>query len=72
MKIIVELRLDSPYELSNEQIEDDLRKSEDQIGWDFDYSILSVKVVGNIKQGNSCSGLGYAECDECEMQCPYR
>ena len=44
MKIIVELQLSSPYKLTAKEIEKDLRLSEDQIGWDYDYLIKSVKV----------------------------
>lgn len=25
-----------------------------------------------VAEGNNCSGLGYEECNACEMQCPYR
>ena len=28
-----------------------------------------MEVAGSNK---NCSGLGYEECDTCEMQCPYR
>ena len=44
MKIIVELQLSSPYKLTAEEIEKDLRLNEDQIGWDYDYLIKSVEV----------------------------
>ena len=44
MKIVVELQLDSPYSLTAEEIEKDLRLNEDQIGWNYDYSIKSVEV----------------------------
>ena len=44
MKIIVELQLDSPYKLTAEEIENDLRLGEGQIGWDYDYLIKSVEV----------------------------
>lgn len=44
MKIIVELQLSSPYKLTAEEIEHDLRLGEGQIGWDYDYSIKSVEV----------------------------
>ena len=44
MKIMVELQLDSPYSLTAEEIEKDLRLGEDQIGWNYDYSIKSVEV----------------------------
>ena len=44
MKIMVELQLDSPYSLTAEEIEKDLRLNEDQIGWNYDYSIKSVEV----------------------------
>lgn len=45
MKIIVELELSSPYELTAKEIEKDLRMSEDQIGWNYDYVIKSVEVT---------------------------
>lgn len=44
VKIIVELELSSPYELTAEEIEKDLQMSEDQIGWNYDYIIKSVEV----------------------------
>lgn len=45
MKIIVSLELDSPYELSPEEIEKDIRMGEDQIGWNYDYKIKTVEVT---------------------------
>ena len=45
MKITVELELSSPYELTAEEIEKDLRMAEDQIGWNYDYIIKSVEVT---------------------------
>jgi len=44
MKIIVTLEPDNPYDLDAEAIEKDIRKAEDQIGWDYDYKIISVEV----------------------------
>ena len=44
MRIIVELELKSPENLSEEEIDNDLRAGEDQIGWDYDYTIKSVEV----------------------------
>lgn len=44
MEVIVKLELSSPYELSAEEIEKDLRMGEDQIGWTYDYVIKSVEV----------------------------
>lgn len=45
MTIIVELELSSPYDLTAEEIEKDLRMAEDQIGWNYDYTITDVKVT---------------------------
>ncbi len=44
MKIIVTLELDSPYDLDEEEIDNDIRMGEDQIGWDYDYKIVSIDV----------------------------
>jgi len=44
MIITVELELSSPYNLTVEEIEQDLRLAEDQIGWNYDYIIKSVEV----------------------------
>ena len=46
MTITVELELSSPYELTAEEIEKDLRMAEDQIGWNYDYVIKSVSTNG--------------------------
>lgn len=45
MTIIVKLELSSPYDLTSEEIEKDLRMAEDQIGWNYDYVIKSVEVT---------------------------
>ena len=45
MKIVVELELDSPYELTPEEIEKDIRMAEVQIGWNYDYKIKNVEVI---------------------------
>lgn len=45
MTITVELELSSPYDLTAEEIEKDLRMAEDQIGWNYDYTIKDVKVT---------------------------
>ena len=45
MTIIVNLELSSPYNLTSEEIEKDLRMAEDQIGWNYDYVIKSVEVI---------------------------
>lgn len=45
MTITVELELSSPYDLTSEEIEKDLRMAEDQIGWNYDYTITDVKVT---------------------------
>ena len=44
MTITVKLELSSPYDLTAEEIEKDLRMAEDQIGWNYDYTITDVKV----------------------------
>lgn len=44
MTITVELELSSPYDLTAEEIEKDLRMAEDQIGWNYDYKIVSIDV----------------------------
>lgn len=51
MQIIVRLELSSPYKNyparinpTAEEIENDLRMSEDSIGWNYDYVIKSVEV----------------------------
>lgn len=43
MIILVELELESPCDPTAEDIEKDLRMAEDQIGWNYDYTIKSVK-----------------------------
>lgn len=45
MTITVELELSNPYDLTAEEIEKDLRMAEDQIGWNYDYTIKDVKVT---------------------------
>lgn len=45
MTITVELEVSSPYDLTVEEIEKDLRMAEDQIGWNYDYTITDVKVI---------------------------
>jgi hypothetical protein len=45
MTILVELELSSPYSHTAEEIEKDLRMAEDQIGWNYDYTIKSVEVI---------------------------
>ena len=52
MQIIVRLELSSPYKNyparinpTAEEIEKDLRMSEDNIGWNYDYVIQSVEVI---------------------------
>lgn len=44
MKITVTLELDNPYDLDAEEIEKDIRMAEDQIGWNYDYKIVSIDV----------------------------
>ena len=44
MKIMVALELDNPYNLNAEEIEKDIRMAEDQIGWNYDYKIVSIDV----------------------------
>lgn len=44
MKITVTLELDNPYDLDAEEIEKDIRMGEDQIGWNYDYKIVSIDV----------------------------
>ena len=44
MTITVELELSSPYDLTAEEVENDLRKGEDMIGFVYDYVIKSVEV----------------------------
>lgn len=43
MRIIVELET-TEREATAEEIERDLKMAEDQIGWDYDYVVKSVKV----------------------------
>lgn len=45
MKVTVELELSSPYDLTKEEVEKDLKMAEDQIGWDYYYTIKSVEVI---------------------------
>lgn len=45
MTVIVKFELSSPYDLTLEEIEKDLRMAEDQIGWNYDYVIKSVEVT---------------------------
>lgn len=45
MKITIELELSSPYNLTAEEIEKDLRMAEEEIGWCYDYIIKSVEVI---------------------------
>ena len=41
----VKLKLDSPYELTAEEIEKDIRMNENEIGWNYDYKIEAVDVT---------------------------
>ena len=45
MKITIELELSSPHDLTAEEVEKDIRLSEEQIGWNYDYIIRSVNVT---------------------------
>lgn len=45
MTITVELELSIPCNLTAEEIEKDLRMGEDQIGWNYDYTIKGIKVT---------------------------
>ena len=45
MKIIVELELSSPHDLTQKEIEEDLKRGEDQIGWYYDYVIKKVELA---------------------------
>lgn len=44
MTITIELELSSPFNLTPEEIEQDLRWGEDQIGLNYDYVIKSIEV----------------------------
>lgn len=48
MTITIELELSSQYNLTSEEIERDIKKAEDQIGWNYNYIIKSVKVTEKI------------------------
>ena len=70
MKITVELELSSPYELSAEEIENDLRKNEDQIGWNYDYIIKKVVVTGStIREGKMYRCEDCRHCDVENLKC---
>lgn len=45
MKVIVTLEIDDKHELTAEEIEKDIRMSENAIGWNYDYNIVSVDVA---------------------------
>jgi len=45
MRIIVELELESPYDLTEEEIWHDIKAAEDQIGFNYDYTVKSVEVT---------------------------
>lgn len=45
MEITVKLKLDSPDKLTAEEIEKDIRMTEHEIGWSFDYKIESIEVT---------------------------
>lgn len=45
MKVVVELEVDNPHDINKEEIEQDLRKAENNIGWNYDYKIVSVEVI---------------------------
>ena len=45
MKIVVELELDNPYELTPEEIEKDICMAEDKIGWNYYYKIKNIEVI---------------------------
>lgn len=47
MEITLKLELSSPYDLTADEIEQDLRMAEDHIGWNYDYVIKSVNVEEN-------------------------
>ena len=44
MKITITLELDNPCDLDAEEIEKDIRMGENQIGWNYDYKIVSIDV----------------------------
>ena len=44
MKITVILEPDNPYGLDADEIEKDIRMAEDQIGWNYDFKIVSINV----------------------------
>ena len=44
MKITITLELDNPCDLDAEEIEKDIRMGEDQIGWNYNYKIVSIDV----------------------------
>lgn len=43
-KITVTLELEYPYKLDAKKIEKDIRIAEDQIGWNYNYTIVSIDV----------------------------
>lgn len=43
MEILVKLKTDCPY-LTAEDVKADLLTSEDQIGWNYDYKVVSIEV----------------------------
>lgn len=45
MTIIVELELDAPYDLTQEEIEKDIRLGESEIGWNYYYKVKSVELT---------------------------
>lgn len=59
MTITVELDLTSPYDLTAEEIEKDLRMAEGQIGWNYDYTITDVKVTTERKDILIAPIIGY-------------
>lgn len=44
MKVVVELELVNPSEADESKIEEDIMESEVEIGWHYEYKVLSVKV----------------------------
>lgn len=45
MRITVELELSTPYNLTAEEVEEDLLKAEDRIGFIYRYIIKSIEVT---------------------------
>lgn len=66
MEVVVTLELDTQHILSAEEIEQDLRLNEHNIGWDYDYKIKEVTIPDYEKRVSLCD-----HCKWCDKDSPH-